>query len=250
MAKLVGIFQFNGKLGEAVGLKGMDGKNYVRTRVTPNNPKTELQTEQRSKINLMGRMSQATPFEVILGMGSTKRMRRSEFNKNLVNVATIDRSTPGTIVAKIAPEDVIFSLGTQTLEATVSTPAATTATTATIGLTLSDASLAGKYGERIVVAVIDPDDKAGYSLVKFADVVFDDTTAKSIIINYGAPIAEESFVCIYRIPFQLTEDGAAMRFHTLANNGTDIIAKVLLSNNLVRSWGKSVLVTSLVFHQA
>lgn len=250
MAKLVGIFQFNGKLGETVGMKGADGKNYVRTRVTPNNPKTALQSDQRAKVNLMGRMSQVTPFEVILGMGNTKRMRRSEFNKNLLNVATIDRSSNGTILAKIAPEDVIFSKGAQPVEATVSTPAATTANAATIGLTLNDASLAGMYGERIVVAVIDPSDKAGYSLVKYADVVFDDTTAKSVTINYGAPIADESFVCVYRIPYLLTEAGAAMRYETIANDGRDIIAKVLLSNNLVRDWGNSTLAATQVFTEA
>lgn len=250
MAKLVGIFQFNGKLGETVGMKGADGKNYVRTRVTPNNPKTILQSDQRAKVNLMGRMSQVTPFEVILGMGSTKRMRRSEFNKNLLNVATIDRSSNGTILAKIAPEDVIFSKGAQPIEATVSTPAETTDDKLTIGLTLADESLAGMYGERIVVAVIDPSDKAGYSLVKYADIVFDSTTAKSVVINYGDPIADESMVCVYRIPYLLTEAGAAMRYETIANNGTDIIAKVLLSNNLVRDWGNSTLAATQVFTQA
>ena len=250
MAKLVGIFQFNGKLGETVGMKGADGANYVRTRVIPMNPKTDLQTDQRAKVNLMGRMSQATPYEVILGMGSTKRMRRAMFNKNLIDVATIDRSTPGIIVAKVAPENVVFSKGAQPVEATVSTPAATTANAATIGLTLADASLAGMYGERIVVAVIDPSDKAGYSLVKYTDVMFDNTTAKSVTVNYGAPIANESLVCVYRIPFQLTEAGAAMRYETIANTGTDIIAKVLLSNNLVHDWGNSTLAATEVFHEA
>lgn len=250
MAKIVGLFQFNGKLGQTVGFKGADGKNYVRTLVTPLNPKTDLQNDQRAKVNLMGRMTGATPPEVILGMGSTKRMRRAMFNKNLINVATIDRSNPDTLVAKVAPEDVVFSKGNQPIEATVSTPAATTASAATIGLTLADASLAGMYGERVVVAVIDPSDKAGYSLVKYADVVFDDTTAKSVTINYGAPIADESLVCVYRIPYQLTEAGAAKRYQTLANDGTDIIAKVLLSNNLVRDWGNSTLAATQVFTQA
>lgn len=250
MAKLEGIFQFSGRLGQTVGMKGADGKNYVRTRVTPSNPKSDAQVDQRSKVNLMGRMSQVTPYEVILGMGSTKRMRRNEFNKNLVKVAIIDRSAPGTIVAQIAPADVIFSKGAQPIEATVSTPAATTATQATIGLTLADASLTGKYGERIVVAIIDPNDKAGYSLVKYADVVFDNTTPQAITIDYGSPIIDESMVCIYRIPYTLTEQGAAMRTQTLANDGTDIIAKVLLSSNLVREWGNSTLAATQVFTQA
>lgn len=250
MAKLVGIFQFNGKLGEAVGMKGAGGQNYVRTRVVPLNPKSDLQTDQRAKVNLMGRMSQVTPAEVILGMGSNKRERRSGFNKNLIDVATIDRTTPGTIVAKVAPEDIIFSKGAQPLEATVTTPGATTATEATISLTLADTSLVNKYGERIIAAVIDPNDKAGYSLVKYTDVVFDVTTAKTATVKFGAPIADESLVCIYRIPYILTEEGASKRMQTLASDGIDIIAKVLSSGTLVLDWGNSTLAAKLVFTQA
>lgn len=250
MAKLVGIFQFNGKLGEAVGMKGADGQNYVRTRVIPLNPKSDLQTDQRAKVNLMGRMSQVTPPEVILGMGDNKRSRRSNFNKNIINVATIDRTNPGTIVAKVAPEDIIFSKGAQPLEATVSTPAAVTATEASISLTMAEASLVNKYGERIIAAVIDPSDKAGYSLVKYTDMVFDVTTAKTATIKFGAPIASESLVCIYRIPYLLTEEGASKRMQTLATDGVDIIAKVLSSGNLVLDWGNSILAAKQVFTQA
>lgn len=252
MGKCVGLNgTISGKIGTVVYSKGEKGISYGRSyQPVVANPKTIGQVDQRSKMNLVGRMSQVTPFEVILGMGGSKRMRRSEFNKTLLSVATIDRSVPGTVVAKIAPGDVLFSKGAQALEASVSAAGATTATAATIGLTLADAALAGKYGERIVVAVIDPSDKGGYSLVKYSDVVFDDTTAKTVTVNYGAPIADESLVCIYRLPFQLTEQGAAMRTETIANNGIDIIAKVLLSDNLVRDWGQSELATTEVFTQA
>ncbi len=252
MGKFVGLIgTISGKVGNVVFVKGDKGISYGRTyQPVVANPKTIGQVDQRSKMNLIGRMSQVTPYEVLLGMGGNRRMRRSEFNKLLLKVATIDRSVPGTVVAKIEPKDVKFSKGAQTLEANVSTPGATTENAATIGLTLADAALAGKYGERVVVAVIDPSDKGGYSLVKYADVVFDDTTAKTVTINYGAPIADESLVCIYRLPFQLTDEGAAMRTETIANNGTDIIAKVLLSDNLVRDWGQSELAATEVFTRA
>lgn len=252
MGKFVGLIgTISGKVGNVVFVKGDKGTSYGRTyQPVVANPKTVGQTDQRAKMNLVGRMSQVTPYEVLLGMGGNKRMRRSEFNKHLLDAATIDRSVPGTVVAKIEPGNVLFSKGAQALEANVSTPGATSATAATIGLTLANSDIAGKYGERIVVAVIDPSDKGGYSLVKYADVVFDNTTAKTVTINYGAPIAAESMVCIYRLPFQLTEQGAAMRTETIANNGTDIIAKVLLSDNLVRDWGQSELATTQVFTQA
>ena len=252
MAKITNIVgAISGRLGGIVYSKGESGYSYMRSwQPNVRNPKTQLQTDQRAKVNLIGRMSEVTPFEVLLGLGTTKRMRRAQFNKNLLSVATVDRTSLDTVVAKIAPEDIVFSRGAQPLEATVTTPAASTALQATLSLTLQDAALAGRYGERIVVAVIDPSDKAGYSLVKYADVVFDDTTAQSVTIKYGAPIADESLVCVYRIPFLLTEQGAAMRTETIANNGTDIIAKVLLSNNLVRDWGNSTLAAREVFTQA
>lgn len=252
MGKFVGLIgTISGKVGNVVFVKGDKGTSYGRTyQPVVANPKTVGQVDQRAKMNLVGRMSQVTPYEVLLGMGGNKRMRRSEFNKLLLNAATVDRSVPGSIVAKIAPDNILFSKGAQALEANVSTAGTTTATAATIGLTLADTSLAGKYGERIVVAVIDPSDKGGYSLVKYADVVFDNDTPKTVTINYGAPIASESLVCIYRLPFQLNEQGAAMRTETIANNGTDIIAKILLSDNLVRDWGQSELATTEVFIQA
>ena len=252
MGKFVGFIGTNsGKVGNVVFVKGEKGTSYGRT-YQPNvaNPKSIGQVDQRAKMNLVGRMSQVTPYEVLLGLGKSKRMRRAEFNKILLDAATVEHSIGAPVIAKLAPEDVVFSKGMQTLEASVSTPGATTANAATIGLTLANAELAGKYGERIVVAVIDPSDKAGYSLIKYADVMFDDTTAKSVTIDYGAPIADESMVCIYRLPYQLTEEGATMRTQTIANDGTDIIAKVLMSGNLVRGWGESTLAATQVFTQA
>lgn len=252
MGKFVGLIgTVSGKVGNVVFAKGADGITYGRTyQPVVANPKTIGQTDQRAKMNLTGRMTKVTPVEVILGMGVSKRERRSMFNKNLLDVAVIDRSQPGVVIAKVEPEDIIFSQGSQSLEASVSTPGATTGTEATIGLTLGDASLSNKYGERIVVAVIDPTDKAGYSLVKYTDVVFDSTTAKTATVRYGTPIASESLVCIYRVPFRLTDEGAALRMQTIANDGVDIIAKVLSSGNLVRAWGLSKLAATQVFMQA
>lgn len=252
MAKFVGfVGTISGKIGTTVFAKGEKGLSYGRSyQPVVANPKTIGQVDQRAKMNLVGRMSQVTPFEVLLGLGVRKRARRSAFNKILLRAAAIDRSTPGVVLAKVEPEDVVFSEGAQALAASVSSPGATTGSAASIGLTLSDATLAGKYGERIVVAVIDPSDKAGYSLVKYSDIVFDNTTAKSVTVNYGTAIADESLVCIYRLPYLLTDEGASMRSQTLANNGTDIIAKILSGSNLVRDWGRSVLAAKEVFTQA
>lgn len=252
MGKFVGLIgTISGKVGNVVFVKGENGTSYGRTyQPQVANPKTAGQIDQRAKMNLVGRMSQVTPAEVLIGLGGNKRMRRAEFNKILLDAATVDHSIGAPVIAKLDPEDVVFSKGAQTIEATVSTPASTTATVLTIGLTLADAALAGKYGERIVVAVIDPNDKAGFSLIKYDDVVFENTTAVTVTVNYGAAIGDESMVCVYRIPYLLSEEGASMRSETIANDGTDIIAKVLLSNNLVQNWGNSILAAKEVFTNA
>lgn len=252
MGKFVGLIgTISGKVGNVVFVKGEKGVSYGRTyQPQVANPKTIGQTDQRAKMNLVGRMSQVTPAEVLIGLGGSKRMRRAEFNKMLLGVATVEHSVGAPIIAKVAPADVIFSKGAQSIEASISTPGATTANSATIGLTLSNADLVGKYGERIVVAVIDPSDKAGYSLIKYEDVVFDNTSAQSVEIRYGAPLADESMVCIYRIPYLLTEEGYVMRAQTLSNDGEDIIAKVLTSGSLVKDWGNSMLAATEVFIQA
>lgn len=252
MGKFVGLIgSVRGKVGNVVFSKGENGISYGRTyQPQVANPKTIGQVSQRAKMNLVGRMSQVTPSELLITLGGSKRMRRAEFNKMLLGVATLDSSTPGVVVAKVAPEDVIFSRGTETLQATVSSNLAVAGNTATIGLTLGDSTLAGKYGERIIIAVIDPSDKAGYSLIRYADVVFDNTTAKTITITLGQGLANGSLVGAYRVPYMLTEEGAGMRSQTLANDGTDIIAKLLVSGNYVKNWGSSILSATQVFTQA
>lgn len=252
MGKFVGLIgTISGKVGTTVFSKGEKGLSYGRAyQPVVANPKTIAQTDQRAKMNLVGRMSQVTPAEVLVGMGGGKRARRSEFNKILLGAATIDRSVPGTVVAKLQPEDIVFSRGSQVLSATMGANPTVTAQSVSMNLTLADAALATLYGERVVVAIVDPSAKGGYSQLKYADVVFDNTTAKTVTINFGAPIADESLVCVYRLPYLLTEQSAATRTETLANDGTDIIANLIQSGVAVRGWGESAMTYSVVFTQA
>lgn len=253
MAKFVGLVgTIRGKVGTTVFTKGENGLSYGRSyQPQVYNPKTVGQVDQRAKMNLVGRMSQVTPKALIVGMsGSSNRQRRSAFNRNLLYVATIDRSHPESIIAKVAPEDVIFSEGGEVLHATASTPAVTS-NAVSLNLTLADATLAGAYGERVVVAVIDPSDKAGYSLVLYADAVLDNTRATAVNIALPQALADGSLVAVYRIPYVLTSDAARYRAETMANDGVDIIANLLMSNaGYVRGFGHSVFAAKSVFTQA
>lgn len=252
MAKFVGfIGTISGKVGTTVFTKGEKGLSYGRSyQPQVQNPKTEAQQDQRAKMNLVGRLSQITPKNVLVGMGGTGRARRSAFNSNLLQVATIDRTAPGTIKAIIEPEDIIFSRGGEVLNAQVSTPVAVTATNVTLGLALSDAALAGKYGERIVVLAVDPDDKGGYSLVRSFDVLFASTEAVSVTVPFGMSLESETTVAVYRLPYVLTAEGMNMVTEGLASEDENVIAKALLSTGAVRGWGNSYMEAKEVFRQA
>lgn len=253
MAKFIGfIGTIRGKIGTTVFTKGENGLSYGRSyQPQVYNPKSVGQVDQRAKMNLVGRMSQVTPKALIVGMpGSNNRQRRSAFNRSLLYVATIDRSNPRSIIAKVAPEDVIFSEGVEMLHATATTPAVT-ASQVSVNLTLADASLAGAYGERVVVAIIDPSDKAGYSQVLYADAVLDNTRAMAVNIALPQALVNGSLVSVYRIPYVLTGDAARYRAETMANDGVDIIANLLQSNaGYVRGFGRSVFSSKSVFTRA
>lgn len=253
MAKFVGfIGTIRGKVGTTVFTKGENGMSYGRAyQPQVHNPKTAGQSDQRAKMNLVGRMSQVTPKALLIGMaGVNNRQRRSGFNSNLLSVATIDRSNPGSIVAKIEPESIIFSQGGEVLHATALTPQLSVQEVS-IKLTLTESALAGAYGERIVAAVITPDNKSGYSRVFYTDKVLDNTTEVTASIMLPAPMDDGTMVAVYRIPFVLTADGANYRAERMETDGTDIIAQLVASNGgMVRGFGDSVFAAKSVFQGA
>lgn len=253
MAKFVGfVGTIHGKVGTTVFSKGEKGMSYGRSyQPQVYNPKTAGQVDQRAKMNLVGRMSRVTPKSLLVGMtGDNNRQRRSEFNRGLLFVATIDRSSPQSIIAKIAPEDVVFSEGVEVLRASMSTPVVT-ANSVSLNLTLTDATMASVYGERVVVAIIDPNDKAGYSQVTYVDNVLDNTTPKAVSIALPTSIEDGTLVAVYRIPYVLNADAANYRAETLANDGVDIIANLLQSNSgYVRGFGRSIFAAKQVFTTA
>lgn len=111
MAKQFSTFQFVGKVGTLVGMKGKNGSAYIRTLVTPSNPKTAAQTDQRVKMSLAGQMSKLTPQALLVGMSNDKRMRRPNFTGNIARNAVVT-TVNNQRAAKIDPALVLFSDGT------------------------------------------------------------------------------------------------------------------------------------------
>lgn len=252
MAKITNLIgSISGRAGGMVFSKGENGGvGYMRAyQPQVQNPKSAAQTDQRTKCILVGKLSAVTPKQVLIGMAGTNRRRRAEFLKNLMDVAVIDRSNPGSVVAQIAPEDIIFSRGAEPLRATAGaiTDSATQVTTT---ITLQDASYAGSYGERLVLAVIDPAQKGGYSYLMYQDILLENTTAVTVQFNLPSTPVDQTMFCIYRIPFVLNEQGTAATKSDLYNNGTLILANIVENASNIRDYGNSTLQGITVFTQA
>lgn len=239
-----------GRVGGVVFSKGDNGLVYGRSyQPTVSNPKTKGQTDQRAKMNLVGQLSSVTPKQILLGLGSgSNRIRRSEFTRHLLDVATVTTTSTGT-VAKIAPGDVVFSKGAAMVSASSAAAPVLTASNVLIATQLNDASLAGRYGERIVVTLIDPTNKAGYSAMVYGDIIYDDTNVKNLTLTFPKPIVADTMVCVYRLPFVLSQMGSAA-YQEMVNDGTNITAEFVNTPSMVKEWGDSINDTNLVFQQS
>lgn len=108
MGKLVGAIQFNGKVANVVGMRGENGRNYIRERkYEVANHNTKAQQDVRTKFVLAGLLSKLTPADLIVGLaGGSKRQRRSRFTK-IIN----DRATIMGNQANLTPNNLVFSEG-------------------------------------------------------------------------------------------------------------------------------------------
>lgn len=239
-----------GRVGGVVFSKGDNGLVYGRSyQPTVSNPKTKGQTDQRTKMNLVGQLSSVTPKEVLIGLGNgSNRIRRSEFTRHLLGVANLTTTSTGT-VAKIAPGDVVFSKGAAMVSASSAAAPVLTASNVLIATQLNDTSLVGRYGERIVVTLIDPTNKAGYSAMVYGDIIYDNTSVKNLTLTFPKPIVADTMVCVYRLPFVLSQMGSAA-YQEMVNDGTDITAELVNTPSMVKEWGDSINDTNMVFSQA
>lgn len=252
MGKIYGISGVvRGKIGGTVYYKGADGATYARTyQPTVLNPKSNAQLIQRCKVNLAGRVSAVTPSEVLQAFGfSGRRKNRSAFVGGLIR-STIVTQGSGEYEAKVQPATVKFSRGTEPAKAAVTTPVAVTATGISMSLTMADESLVGKYGERIVVAVMRPEDAGVFSSVFYTDVLFDNTAAEAVSMTFPASLANGTMVSTYRIPFVLSDEGSAIATTQIHNDGTAWVSELLRSQSNLRGWGETLHDSNVVFTQA
>lgn len=114
MGKVVGLVgAASGKIGNLVYAvtNGIQTARVYQPIVY--NPKSGLQSAQRAKGNLAGRISSYVPRTAIMGLGENNRARRGAFLSNILRKADVVQ-TDNSYNAKIDQNDVVFSRGNVT----------------------------------------------------------------------------------------------------------------------------------------
>lgn len=249
MAKIYGI---NGTLTGKQGASVYAVTNGIQTvrqyQPVVANPRTGAQLTQRCKMNTVGRFTKMVPRELLKAMNmANNRKNRSEFNKGLLSIVSVSNPTKDSYVGEITAADIQFSRGAAYVKARVSTPAAISDGALNIGLILAEAEAAGKYAERLVVVVMNPDGVDGPELVKYEDIYFANSTARSVSINLPEETGVGANVILYRIPIDLTEQGM-----NIATSGDGIADGVITgaldgTAGLVKDFGATVYTANLPF---
>lgn len=251
MGKIVGVAgSISGKIGSMVFSKGEGGVSYAKAyQPVVSNPRTNLQCIQRAKMNLTGQISSLVPARLLtLGQNSSRR-NRSAFNKQLLGLISVDNSTPGSFLAQVDPEAIMFSRGAEILHAVASTPVVS-ANEIEMTLTLNDNDMAGKYGERVIVLITSAKDKAGIAAVAYSDIVLTSTTAANVTVRLPFDLEDDDMVTISRSPFVLSDEGAAVYAARIYNTPTEVVAELQKSTNMFRGWGDTRPAVKVVFPQA
>lgn len=256
MAKIVGISgTIRGKIGTLVFVKGENGVSYGKSyQPVVSNPRTPGQLMQRAKVNAVGRISRAASSELIAALGGSRKMNRRIFNSEMLKNAVVMTTQDG-YMATVNPQNVMFSKGAEVLHASF-TNATVSANKISYTMTLRDVEYGGMYGERVVIGVILPEDKAGVSYFLKDDVIFPDSggqapTAIVKEILFPQDIDADTMVVVWRCPFVISSIGMNVVTEKLYNDDNEIVAKLLTSGAAnFRGWGDSTVQLTEVFTTA
>lgn len=113
MAKVKVIFgKLRGKVGGVVFRGGENGETIASEyNGEPRNPRTMLQTAQRSKMNVAGIISKGTPYSAIAGLGGSRRQARSKYVSNLLKLAQNYNENANQINTSVNLANLVISNG-------------------------------------------------------------------------------------------------------------------------------------------
>ena len=240
-----------GKAAGFVYYKGEDGlTNFRAYQPKVSNPRTDLQVLQRAKMNVVGQFSALCPAALLSPLGKgTKRKNRSYFASNLLTSATAEL-VEGGATASFDPADVKFSKGAQNLLSESDTPVVDEQkVTITLSPNIPE-DLLGRYGERIVVAILDASTNQQYDAVLYTDHLFTTNTAQTVEVDIaGVPLEQGQTVVVWRMAYRLAPVAAGLHgdgIHIATNAITASIGSSS-TNVTIDEWGNTVFVASVPF---
>lgn len=246
MAKTpIGLGQFSGKVGGVV-FAVYNGEQIVR-QYQPKvlNPKSRKQQLQRAKGNLVGRISQIVPWQILQGMGNNKRERRANFLRKALNLASASPVTDNlqNIKATLLDENFIFSQGAVMPTIGVTAIQVTNTNVYTTvermsGVSDSDFNTSGA----LVVVVLKSAD-GRYENIMYRFVAASEITGAHLNLEFRHINEGEYNAAVYIAPFKTT-DGSSLRTKTEQLTGDANSFNALLVNNpsaIPLEWGESIL---------
>jgi hypothetical protein len=205
--------QWEGRVGGII-YKVINGKQVMMPySKSVFNPRTTAQMVARAKFSLSAMISKIVPKEVLIGMSSDRRKRRSLFLSNIVRHTTV-AVTPEGYIASLDAEDLVFSTGEYS------------------PVTISDVSVA----DGLVNATISKKPNAVDTVMVIA-VVYDTNIGQYTHTVYDFLPAGETTICLdtettaagnvahlYAVPMSLTQlgrnlSGSSDGAERSANNG-------------------------------
>lgn len=251
MGKVVGLVgAASGKIGNLVYAvtNGIQTARVYQPVVS--NPKTPLQTAQRAKGNLCGRISSFVPRAAIFGLGVNARARRGRFLSNLLNAATVT-IVGGQYRAKVADNAIKFSMGSVPISVIQS---AITAQANTINVSLLGVSSAvmsaDTYASKLTRLVVMVYDSATNDLVEVVTkIATKPAQSATEATNLSTTHPSGYTAVVYAIPMD-TNDGNAMSVSTDVAEKDDATVAASLSvngNAVVFDYGMSVVLGTATF---
>lgn len=244
MAKTpIGLGQFSGKVGGVV-FAVYNGEQIVR-QYQPKviNPKSRKQQLQRAKGNLVGRISQIVPWQILQGMGSNRRERRANFLRVALNLASASPVADNlrNISATLTDENFIFSRG-----AVVPTIGVNSVTSTDTNITIVVERLSGvnevdfaASGALVVVVLKSADGR--YESIFYRFISAEEFSGTTLSIGFNHATEGANFVSAYIAPFK-TIDGSSLRTKTEQLTGNAQGFNALMVNNpsaIPLEWGDS-----------
>lgn len=238
-----GLGQYSGKVGGVV-YAVQNGQQIVRSyQPVISNPKSLAQRKQRAKANLVGRISQITPWQILEGLGSNRRSRRSRFLRLTMRSAIVpdEPANPDSINAKLNDGDFVFSEGSLVALHAITSVTADAASVSITASVIDGVPAEAAASQGILVVVVVKQASGDWKEILYRFVSPGEFVEGSISIELSHRSQGEYYAAVYIAPFG-TIDGTKLPTISGDLTSTATSLDALLSVGSAASsvvWGKS-----------